>query len=212
MTITALKQISSERFHIVLEDGSEIKSTLGVITDLRLFSGKDLDDAALEELKQHSLRALLLEKAIDFLSRRQMSEKELQKKLLEKGADEASVLYCTARLRELRLLDDERYAAAVARHYSQKGYGIGRVRAELSHRGIARDLWNDAIEAMAENTDRIDTILRSRLKAPSDREQVRKVSASLYRRGFTWDQIRAALNRFSEDDHNTTWSESPYDE
>ncbi|MBQ1577132.1 MAG: RecX family transcriptional regulator, partial [Oscillospiraceae bacterium] len=29
-----------------------------------------------------------------------------------------------------------------------------------------------------------------------DREAVRKVSAALFRRGFSWEEIRAALRRF----------------
>ena len=36
------------------------------------------------------------------------------------------------------------------------------------------------------------------------RDQKRKVSAALYRRGYSWDEIRSALSRFSsgsEDDY-----------
>ena len=44
--------------------------------------------------------------------------------------------------------------------------------------------------------DRIDKFIAARLKDPEDRDQVRKVSAALARRGFGWDEIREALASF----------------
>jgi SOS response regulatory protein OraA/RecX len=39
-------------------------------------------------------------------------------------------------MEELRLIDDERYAGLVARHYASKGYGLLRIREELYRRGV----------------------------------------------------------------------------
>ena len=52
---------------------------------------------------------------------------------------------------------------------------------------------------MPEQEDRIDSFLASRLKDPEDRAQVQKVSAALLRRGYSWEEIRAALARFRAD-------------
>lgn len=195
MQITNIHQTSPGRLTVSLSNGEEVKSTLGVITDLRLYSGRELDAADIEELKAASVRALAREKALEYLSRRQMSCAELKKKLIEKGEDEAVADYCVQWLEEHSLIDDESYAAVVARHYSAKGYGAGRVRAELSRRGIARDLWDGALDAMPENDGKIDKFISSRLKDPDDRDAVRKLSQALYRRGYSWDEIRHALER-----------------
>lgn len=199
MLITAIRQTSHGRMTIALDDGSEIKSTLGVVTDLRLYSGRELDAQDIEQLKQASERALTLEKALEMLSRRAMSRAELVKKLADKGVDEDTVEYCGTWLVEHSLIDEESYAAAVARHYAGKGYGAGRVRAELSRRGIARDLWDDALDAMQQNDDKIDKFISSRLHNPEDRDEVRKLSQALFRRGFSWDEIREALERHRAD-------------
>ena len=98
-----------------------------------------------------------------------------------------------------RLLDDERYAGMVVRHYVGKGYGSGRIRQELQRRGIPRELWEEALEQLGEQEDKIESFLRSRLRDPEDRSQVQKVSAALIRRGFSWEEIRAALARFRAD-------------
>lgn len=195
MLISDIRQTSPGRLTVRLEDGAEIKTTLGVVTDLRLYSGRELDASAVEELKTASVRALARERAIEMLSRRAMSRAEMRRKLIEKGEDEDTAEHVTAWLCDYALIDDESYAAVVARHYAAKGYGAGRVRAELSRRGIERELWDGAIGAMPENEDKIDKFIASRLHDPEDRDEVRKLSNALYRRGYSWDEIRRALER-----------------
>ncbi len=199
MRITDIHQTSPGLLTVILGDGTEVKSTLSVITDMRLYFGRELDTADIEELKTASIRALAREKALEYLSRRQMSCAELKKKLIDKGEDEDVADYCVQWLEEHSLIDDESYAAAVARHYSAKGYGAGRVRAELSRRGISRELWDGALDAMPESNDKIDRFITSRLKDPGDRDAVRKLSQALYRRGYQWDEIRHALERHKAD-------------
>ena len=196
MIITDIRQSSPGRLTVGFEDGSEIKTTLGVVTDLRLFSGRDMDEAAVEEFRLDSLRALAREKAMEMLSRRPMSRHELERKLLEKGIDEDVAAHCSQWLSERGLMDDESYAQALGRHYAARGYGPGRLRAELSKRGIDRALWEGTLEAMPVNEQKIDKFIAARLKDPSDRDQVRKVSAALFRRGHSWEEIRSALERF----------------
>lgn len=195
MLITGIRQTSPGRLTVGLDDGSEVKTTLGVVTDMRLYAGRELDGEAVNALKTASARALARERAIEYVSRRAMSRAELKKKLIEKGEDEDTAEYCAEWLAEHSLIDDERYAAAVARHYAAKGYGAGRVRAELSRRGIDRELWNGAVGAMPAGDGKIDKFISSRLHDPDDRDEVRKLSQALYRRGYSWEEIRSALER-----------------
>ena len=197
MVISAIRQTSPGRLTVCFEDGEDIKSTLGVVTDMRLYSGRELSGGETDELRLASHRALTREKALELLSRRPMSRKELVTKLLRRGEDEDTAQYCADWLCENGFMDDESYSAAVARHYAAKGYGEGRVRAELSRRGVSRELWEDAVSAMPESDGKLDKFIASRLTDPEDREQVRKVTQALYRRGYSWDDIRAAMNRYN---------------
>ena len=197
MVISNIKQTSPGRLTVSFDNGEEIKSTLGVVTEMRLFSGKELDGEQTAELRLLSHRALAREKALEVLSKRSMSRHELYKKLLEKGEDEETAKYCVSWLTDRGLINDESYAAAVARHYTARGLGAGRVKAELNKRGISRELWETAVENAPDNSEKIDKFISSRLKDPSDRAQVGKVSQALYRRGFSWEEIREALARFN---------------
>ena len=196
MLITALKQTSPEHVTVCLEDGGEIRSTLGVVTELRLFRGRDLDPEALEQLALQSGRARAREKALQYVSQRQMSAGELGRKLREKGFDEETADYCVAWITERGLLNEESYAAAIVRHYAAKGYGAGRIRQELMRRGLERELWEEALAALPEDTAKLDRFIAQRLKEPDDRDAVRKLSAALFRRGFSSEEIRSALSRF----------------
>lgn len=196
MVITSLKQTSPGRVTVCFEDGAEIKTTLNVITDLRLYNGLDADMELIHELRLASQRALTREKALELLSLRQMSCKELYDKLVQKGYEEENAEYCVEWLSDNGLLNDSTYSAAVVRHYAAKGYGAGRIRSELSRRGISKELWDEALEAMPESDSKIDKFIASRLKDPEDREQIRKISNALYRRGYSWDEIRSALGRY----------------
>ncbi len=198
MIITALRRISADRFTVALEDGSEIKSSLGVVTDRRLFTGKALDEEELAALRRDSSRSLARDKALELISRRPMSRKEVREKLLQKGADEDAAEYSADWLQEHGFLNDESYAAAVARHYAAKGYGAGRVRSELGRRGVDRELWDGALEQMPAADEKLHKFIAARLKDPEDREQLRKIGAALFRRGYSWEEIRAALRRYTD--------------
>jgi regulatory protein len=128
-----------------------------------------------------------------------MSAKELRDKLVQKGEDESVAQAAVQWLCENGLLDDSRYAGMVVRHYAGKGYGAGRIRQELNRRGVPRELWEDALGELPEGNEKLDRFLSSRLKDPADRSEVQKISAALYRRGFSWEEIRAALARFRAD-------------
>lgn len=196
VTIEAIRQLSSERIEIALSDGETLKGSISDLAELRLYRGQPLDEATLDTVRSACALSMTKARALDALSRRMLSARELEKKLLQKGEDERVVARCIRWLEDNRLLDDEAYAAAVARHYAAKGYGAGRIRSELSRRGLSRALWDDAIAQRPDNTKKMDAFIAARLHNPEDRDQVRKVSAALFRRGYGWDEIRTALARF----------------
>ena len=45
--------------------------------------------------------------------------------------------------------------------------------------------------------EKLDRFIASRLKNPEDRDEIRKVSSALYRRGYSWEEIRSALARYN---------------
>ena len=199
MIVSALKQTSPERITVLFDTGEETKTTLSAVTELRLFVGRELDAVEYDEFVQLSARALGRERALEYISRRRMSRKELIDKLKEKGEDASVADYCADWLENRGFIDDASYSCAIVRHYASKGYGEGRIKQELSRRGIAKGLWDDALKELSAYDGKLDKLIASKLKDPSDKDQIRKLSASLYRRGYSLEDIRSALGRFEAD-------------
>lgn len=197
MKLIEIKQTSPERFTLVFDDGRQMKSSLGVITERFLHSGAELSDAEYDELYSASTLSLAKARALRIINTRPMSRREMYDKLVSKGETPDNAELCADWLCDMGLINDRSYAASVVRHYAAKGYGASRIKQELKRHGLSRELWDEALEEMPEQDDHIERFLRSRLTDPEDRAQVKKVSDALFRRGYSWEQIKHALNNFN---------------
>ena len=196
MTLREIKQNSPERFTLVFDDGTELKTTLGIITEHFIHSGMDFDEDAYNELVSACTLALAKARALRIINARPMSREELRKRLVEKGETPENAEECAEWLCQMGLINDAEYAGSVVRHYAAKGYGASRIKQELRRHGVSRELWDEAMSQMPEQDEYLARFLRSRLSDPGDRAQVKKVSDALFRRGYSWDQIKHALNEF----------------
>lgn len=179
-----------------LEGGSSLRLPEGVVIDFALFQGKELEEDVLADLEQAAFTVGLREKAVGLLTGRLMSAGTLREKLLAKGGSEAQVEDIIRWAERIGLLNDEEYAKALVRHYQTKGYGIYKIKDELYRRQVPRDYWEEALAGLEPPDDIIRRFLEKKLTDPQDRKQVKKVSDSLIRRGFTWGQVSAGVEAF----------------
>ena len=136
-------------------------------------------------------------KALSLLDRRDYGSEELCAKLIEKGAAPDEARAAVRYMIRVGFIDDARYAAMVARHYAAKGYGPARVREELRRRRLDRGLWDDALSEMPGQDETVDALFRSKMRGRgADRDAVRRAGAALVRRGFSWEDVRAAAERY----------------
>ena len=214
------------RWLVWLEDGSVVRVGEGDVVSLGLYAGKELTDGEGEALAAAEARSRLMEKAVGLLALRPMSRRELLDKLCapsrpKKGkypydklddAPDPDVLRAQTealreqaeavadRLTELGLLNDGEYARTVARHYAAKGYGPRKLRDELYRRGVPREYWEDALAIAETDECQIDKLARQKLRgAEPTRENLKKVSDYLARRGYGWEEISSALERIREE-------------
>ena len=189
-----------DRILVFLEDGACLKITEQELLDFGLRSGDELDEEALKRLKEAAGVSNTRAAAADLIGKRAMSRLCLERKLREKGASEAEARYAAEWLEAIGALNDAEYAAALARHYGGMGYGPARVREKLYEKGIPRELWEDALDGLEPDESRLDKLARQKLRgAEPTRENLKKVSDYLARRGYGWEEISAALDRIRAD-------------
>lgn len=197
-TVTALRQLSPDRFELTIDGGESFRTTLNVVADFSLYTGRELEESELAAVRSASELSRARDRALRIVGARPHSSRELYDKLVEKGESEENAAACVAWLVDAHLLDDADYAAMVVRHCAAKGYGSRRVQNELYRHKVPRELWEAALETMPEADDTIDRLLRSRLRsAQPDRAELKKATDALLRRGYGWEEIRAAVSRYN---------------
>ena len=183
------------RVLVFLEDGAVLKITEQELLDFGLRPGDDLDEGTLERLKDAAGVSDVKTTAADLIGRRAMSRAELERKLREKGASESDARYAGEWLEAIGAINDADYAALLARHCGQLGYGPARVREKLREKGVPKELWDDALEELPDPAEAIDAFLRAKIRGELDQREKKRLSDALLRRGFAWPDVKAGLNR-----------------
>ena len=201
MQITEIKpsQHKKDRFLVKLEDGNILRVTEEELLRFGLRAGLELDGGAMEALAASVRASSAKAAAADMIGSRALSKKELTRRLVKKGSDEADAQAAADWLEDIGAVDDAGYAAALVRHYGEKGYGPARVREELRRRGVDRELWDEALEEMPEAAEILDALIRKKCRGElSDPKEKKRVSDGLLRRGFAWSDVKAAMGRYTE--------------
>ena len=185
-----------ERVLVYLEEGDPLRITQNELLQFGLYQGMDLSPELVVQLQNAGRRSESRAAAARMASGRMLSRRELTDKLNRKGVDPDTAAETADWLESLGAVDDAAYAGVIVRHYAASGYGPGRVRQELQKRGIPRELWDDALFQLPDSAEAIDLFLRKKLGGRTpDRAMLKKLSDALLRRGFSWNDIRPALNR-----------------
>ncbi len=130
------------------------------------------------------------------LDKRDYGRDELIAKLVEKGETPEDAQAVADRLCEMHVIDDERYAGLVVRHYAAKGFGRSRIKNELFKRKIPRELWDTALLELPDTDETLDRLLRAKMRGDvNDRAALKRATDALQRRGFGWSEISAAVER-----------------
>ena len=192
------------RVLVFLEDGACLKITEQELLDFGLRAGDELDKPTLDRLKEAAGVSNVKATAADLIGKRAMSRRDLERKLQEKGASEAEARYAAEWLEAIGAINDADYAALLVRHCAQLGYGPARIRDKLYEKGVPRELWEDALDTLPDQSEDVDRFLRSKLRGglPDEKEKKRLTDA-LLRRGFSWGDVRAAWNRLGSE----TWED-----
>ena len=188
------------RILVFLEGGRLLKITENELLHHDLRPGADLSEETVEELQKSAQASQMKARGAQLTGSRMLSKKQVVEHLTRRGGDREAAEDTALWLEELGAVDEAAYGAAIVRHYSASGYGPGRIRQELSHRGIPRDLWDTLFEQMPPAEETIERFIQNKRKGKQlNREMLQKLSGALQRRGFSWQDIQAPLRRLESE-------------
>ena len=183
-----------ERVLVYLEGGDLLRITEGELLRFGLYKGLDISPETVVQLQKSGTRSETRVRAVNMVSARPLSKKELTRRLVQKGASAEDADAAADYLENVGALDDAAYAAMLVRHYSARGYGAARIRDELSRRGVPREKWDAALSAAPDAQETLSRLIASKTRGQAlDEDGLRRLSAALVRRGFPWGEVWRAL-------------------
>jgi len=205
MRIVDLKESQRKkgRFLVKLENGDILRVTEDELLRFALRVGMELGEETLEMLRASAKASSAKAAAANIIGSRALSKKELTRRLVKKGNEEADAQAAADWLEDIGAVNDASYAASLVRHYGGKGYGPARIREELRRRGVDRELWDEAMEEMPDPADILDQLIQKRCRGDlSDPKERKRTCDALMRRGFGWGEVKAAMGRYTEISEN----------
>ena len=135
-------------------------------------------------------------KALDIISRREHSEKELENKLLKKFEFPDEIYSVIERLKINNLVNNERYAEMYARIRKRKGFGPKKIGYELSSRGINDSISSVALDEVGGWKDAALDAFNKKYRdgVASDFKSRSKQKVFLQNRGFSFQEIDSVFS------------------
>ena len=187
------------RYWVTFEDGSKLALYRQTVEDFAIYSGKELSDSELEDLKTSAGQMSAKMRAVRIVSASSVSKRDLEDRLVRKGEDPNQAKEAVRWMEDLHLVDDRNTAEAVVHSCISKGYGLQRAKQALYEKRIPKQYWDEALEDYPDQSEKIESFLRSRLDADSDEKQIKKAIDALLRRGHSYGTIRQVLSALSFD-------------
>lgn len=185
------------RYRVLFEDGTVMRLYRQTVEDFGLYTGKELSEEELQKLKTAAGQMSAKMRAVRIVSATNVSKKDLEQRLIQKGEDPGQAKEAVAWMEDLQLLDDRRTAEQVVSSCISKGYGLQRAKQALYEKRIPKEYWEDALSDYPDQSEKILSFLRSRLDSESDQKEIRRAVDALIRRGHNYGTIRRALDQLS---------------
>ena len=186
MRITDLRPTKHGRM-AVYGDGEFLFSLpMEVFAGSQLAVGCEMDGQALEELRAQAELKKAKEKALQLLSYKEYTAKQLSDRLARTAGEETAKL-AVMRMEELGLVDDADYAMRFAHDlYTRKGYGPVRIRQEMRARGIGGELIEWAMSMLPQReAEELALLVKKKYPLAWEDERIRRRAfAAIMRWGY----------------------------
>ena len=188
------------RYLVKFEDGTVMRLYRQTLEDFCLYAGAELDEAQMSRLRKEAGAMSAKMRAVRIISASNVSKRDLEQRLIQKGEDPAQAQDAVSWLAEMNVLDDEKTAEQIVSSCIRKGYGIARAKQALYEKRIPKEIWSSVLQDYPDQREYILAYLRDKVDDPSDRKEIRRVIDSLIRRGHSYPQIRSCLQQLSLDE------------
>ena len=196
------EQKNKKRFNIFVDDAffCGLNKETAILFGLKV--GKNVESSELERAIFESEVKSAFEKAIDYISSRMHTKKELSDKLLKKGYTKEVIIEALRKLEDYGYVNDELFAKQFINENNK--YSKKILSNKLRQKGIECDIIDKFLSDKGQETEEYlcDKYVQKYLKSKkvNDSASKQKLYASIARRGFDFDLIKKTCEKYLNND------------
>lgn len=190
MKITKIKK-GKKRYNLYIEDEFSLAVSEETLLKLDIYEGKEIDEEQLERISSYEDRVRARDYALNLLSYRPRTRKELLRRLKRKKINAQIAEETIASLERSGLVDDYEFAKYYIESFKEKR-GMYRLRNELIKLGADKSVIEKALEEIPLDEKETATKLIEkwlRTHSVKDEKAEKRLIDYLIRRGISWDTI-----------------------
>jgi regulatory protein len=194
--ITRIEQQKKKKNRVNVYIDGEFSSGLykDTVIKFHLYENKEITQSEISQIKEFEEFADAKEKAINYISYRERSKKEIADYLKNKGIGEETTNRVLLDLEKANLVDDHKFASAWVKDRSKNNpKGNFALKMELRDKGIGEAEIENILQSVDEKENALKVFEKAVRKYGKKKDSKRKISEYLKRRGFHIETILQVL-------------------
>lgn len=202
MKVTKIEQQKNnkDRWSIFLDGEFAFGINGEEVLAFKLYTGKDINPEELKKMIIEKDYSKAKDIALNFLSYRARSEKELRNKLISKEYDEEIIDRVVDFLKKYEYINDEKFAKSYIRDRIRlKPVGRKKLFYDLRQKGIKSGIIDHVLDNMDLNeVNNAEKLIKKKIsnRDELDLKKKQKIYQFLLGKGFSYDTIRKAFEMF----------------
>ncbi|MEG2338383.1 MAG: regulatory protein RecX [Clostridium sp.] len=177
----------TDKYILEMEDGNKLKVSIDIIVKNKLKAEMDINPSELFSIITEESKIEAYNKALDIVSYRDVTSKEVKNKLSKKGYSDDVIEYVIEKLHNYNFINDEKYAINQTTYLEKyKKQGKNKIIYSLKQKGISKNIIDnlDFDEEIEFNSAK--SLLEKKLKTlENDPKKKEKIYRYLCSRGFS---------------------------
>ena len=191
---------NKDRVSVYIDDEFAFGIHKDILVEFNVYVGMNLEDDYIKDILKREEQKKANDYALNLLSYRARSEKEIYDKLKGKGYEDSIINATINMLRRYNFINDVEYAKMFVREkMNLSKNGSYKIKQKLYLKGINRDIIDNVMEELIDEEDEFEKALAiAEKKVQSygnieDYKKYRKLNDFLLRRGFDYDIVSKVI-------------------
>ncbi len=195
MKITAVKQQvkNPDRASIFIDGKYSFSLSLNELVSEKLKAGLEVSQPEYERLKRLSDDGKIKMRAMEWVMSRPRSRREFKDYMYRKKADPEQVDRLIEEFTDKGYMNEEKFASWLIEMRRRQGKSARAIRSELASKGIDREITAELLNA-SDDLSALKGIINKKQKLPRYKADPQKLMQYLARQGFSYDDVKKALN------------------